>query len=351
MLADGRERSRRVVLVRGEPGIGKHRLLEEFKDRCQREGVDYFVATCFQGEEAAYAPLVPLLRSLLARVGEDSRRASAARPVLARILPDLAAEPPAAHAGPEDRLRWLEEIARFFREAAQGRRGYVLAVEEIQFATPEVLALIGYLARSVCLAGESGPPLLVVLSLRDAEVVSDELRALLADLSDESLLLSVPLLRFGAGEVREYVSTTLGMPDPPARLVKRLHARSGGSPFVLEELLKNLVEDGTIYYRGDRWRVRGLARLRIPDNVAKVIQARVQSLPDEEKNVLRIVAAYGEPVPVSVVDGALTGGAARVNDLLRPQVLVDPGGGHGDADSGPVCAVYPGVVGDGEQER
>ncbi|MEN8148502.1 MAG: sigma 54-interacting transcriptional regulator [Planctomycetota bacterium] len=326
VLADGRERSRRVVLVRGEPGIGKHRLLEEFKDRCQREGVDVFSATCYQGEEAAYASLVPLLRALLARVGEDSRRAADARPALSRILPDLGGEPPGPLAGPEDRVRWLEEIAVFFREAAQGRRGYVLAIEEIQFATPEVLNLIGYLARSVCLAGEFCPPLLVVLSLRDAEVTSEELRALLEDLGDESLLLPVPLPSFTRGEVAEYVSTTLGMPDPPARLIDRLYTRSGGSPFVLEELLKSLVEEGTIYYRGDRWRVRGLARLRIPDNVAKVIQSRVTALPAGEKNVLRVVAAYGEPVPVSVVDGALPGASSLVTDLLRRQYLVDPGG-------------------------
>jgi len=326
VLADGRERSRRVVLVRGEVGLGKRRLLAEFKDRCQREGVDFFSATCEQGEEAAYASLVPLVRALLARVGAGSRRAADSHDALARLLPEYTGEAPQPLAGPEDRLRWLEQIARFFREAAQGRRGYVLTIQEIQYASPEVLTLIGYLARSVCLAGEFSPPILMVLSLRDAEVVSREIRALLADLGDEGLLLSVPLPRFVRAEVGEYVRSMLGMADPPKRLLDKLFARSGGSPFVLEQLLRTLVEEGTIYHRGERWRVRGLTRLKIPDNVAKVIHARISALEGSERNVLRVVAAYGEPAPVSVIDGVLPDSVELVTNLVRRQYLVDPGG-------------------------
>ncbi|MHC4858578.1 MAG: serine/threonine-protein kinase, partial [Planctomycetota bacterium] len=325
-VLDGcRDDRRRIALVRGEAGIGKHRLLLEFQDRCQREGLDVFAAVCREGDESAYGPLEPVLRALLARVGPDSARARRARQPLSRILPELSVEAGLPDApglrGKEERLRWLEEIVQFLRDASQGERGYVLAFEEIHRAPAEMVELIGYLARSLCLGGEMCPPIQVVMSIRDGVEITPDLTTLLADLGIEGLLLPIQLKRLSEKEVGEFASAMVGFEEPPKRLVRTLFEKTGGNAFFLEELLKTLVEEGTIYYRNDSWRVSDLSRVGVPDSVAQVVVRRLAGLTADELATLEVVACFGEPIPRPVLESVVPGAAGVVPDLLRRHLL------------------------------
>ncbi len=329
---EGEGRRARIVLIRGEAGIGKRRLLREFCDRCQIEGVDYFSLAEFKGEQAAYAALEPVLRALLARVGPDSDRAQWGRAYLARVLPELAGEeqvpPVATLAGKEERLRWLEGVVRFFREASQGRRGYVLALEEAHRAPFEILELFGYLARSLLMGEGTSPPILLVASVQGNEEPPPELAGIIADLATEDLVHPIALDRFSEGEVSEFLRATLGIPDPPRRLVRMLNERTGGNVLFLEQLCAALVSDGTVYYHGDRWRVGDLSRVRVPRSVAQVVSARLAELSKVEVATLTAAAAYDEPIPTTLLTRLIPGARDAVTRLVRERILVQAAGGE-----------------------
>ncbi len=312
-----------VVLIQGETGIGKRRLLREFRDRAQIEGVDFFTVTGEEGEESAYAPLERPLRALLARVGPESESARVARPALSRILPELAAKEVEAgrSSGKTDRLPWLESMVRFVREAAQGPRGFVLAFEEIHRAPFEIVELFGYLARSLLMTGLGPPPILLVASMGGGEDPPAELAGILADLMTEGLVRPLRLERFNEGEVREFLRATLGLPEPPRRLVRMLHERTDGNVFFLEQLCAALVADGTVHYVGDRWRVADLSRVRVPKSVAQVVNGSLAELGGTEIAILMVAAAYGEPVPLTLLEELMPGARTSVERLLRRRVL------------------------------
>jgi len=315
-----------VVLIQGETGIGKRRLLREFRDRAQIEGVDFFSVTASKGEESAYAPLERAIRALLARVGAESECARAARPALTRILPELATKEDdgvEGAIGKAERLRWLEGLVRFVREASQGPRGFVLTFEELHRANFEIVEFFGYLARSLLMTGVRPPPVLLVASMGGGEEPPPDLAGILADLMTEGLLKPMTLERFDEQQVREFIRATLGLPEPPRRLVRMLHERTGGNVFFLEQLCSALVANGTVYYLGDRWRVGDISRIRVPESVAQVVSARLAELDGAEIATLMVAAAYGGPVPFALLERLIPEVRPATRRLLRRRVLME----------------------------
>ncbi|MCU0727562.1 MAG: protein kinase, partial [Planctomycetes bacterium] len=322
-------RDARVVLVKGEAGIGKARLLREYRDRCQQRGVDFFAAMCTEGEQPAYAALVGMFRGLLARVGRGSAQARRAGPALARVLPELS-----SGAGPEgesvapgaDPARWHEAITRFVRSAARGDRGFVLSFLDAHHATREMQDLIAYLCRAFSLSEEDAPPVQIVISISDETDPAAGFRTLLPDLARDGRLLVLSPPRLDEEGVREFVSSVAGLSEPPRRLVRLLLERTGGNPLFLEQWLRMLLEEGAIRRQDDRFRVLDLERTGVPAGLVELLERRVRGLDLRAVHTLEVLAAYGEPMGRDMLGKVVPGGAAAVDELVAASILMESEG-------------------------
>lgn len=277
----------RLVLLVGEAGIGKTRVLDEFLDRAQREDVLVLAGACLPLESATlpYAPIVDALHELVHATppAELDALLGPARGDLARLLPELAADaPPVPDGSPaterEARPRFFEHLLGFLERAAASRP-IVLALEDVHWADVASRDLLRFLVR-----GLRRSPVLVTLTMRTGE----PLRAVAgpnfpAELARVGGAVRIELPRFSEGEVRA-LATELTGAEPSSGLVRRLADRSDGIPFVVEQLV-------------DADQVSGI----VPPTLADTVHVRMEGLSPAGRTVLGIAAACGRRVDDSLV--------------------------------------------------
>ena len=270
-----------VVLVGGEAGIGKSRLISEVAARAEREAMAVVVGECLPLDdgELPYAPLVGALRSLLAQ-GERSELEAmlgSVREDLAVLLPDLASDRggvASPRLGEGSQARLFEQLLALLASAARARP-LVLVVEDFQWADRSTCDFFSFFIR----AARREPIALIVTYRSDELRRGHPLRHCMLELERTGWALRVELGPFTRAEVREQVAAILGE-SPPAALVDRLLERSEGNPFFTEELLASSSEPGE----------------PLPDSLRDTLLARVEARSAVVRTVLQIAAVTGRTV-------------------------------------------------------
>jgi tetratricopeptide (TPR) repeat protein len=304
-----------LVLLGGEAGVGKTRLVEQLAAAAQEQGTRVLYGGCVPlGEEGVpFAPVVEALRGLADQLdpAELAAVAGPARQELARLLPDLAwggaAAPAPAVAAVAGQGRLFERLLGVVQRLAT-TAPLLLIVEDLHWADRSTRDLLAFLATSL----RSGR-VLVVGSFRSDELDRlHPLRRLLGELGRNRRVVRLELARFSRAELAEQLAGLLGT-DPSVRLVDDVYARSGGNPFFAEELL--LAGEGA-----------GAGAL--PPSLREVLLARVVRLGDRTQQLLRVAAAAGsgatQPLLAAVAgidDQALLAGLREAVDqqLLLPE--------------------------------
>jgi tetratricopeptide (TPR) repeat protein/transcriptional regulator with XRE-family HTH domain len=310
-----------VLLVAGEPGIGKSRLLHEAVARAAGQGWTVLVGGCQRrGGQGLYAPLLGALqRHLQDQSPLELRPALRGCAWLVRLLPELAEGPieplPAWTLPPEQERRLMvEALGRYLANVA-GPAGTLLLLDDLHWADPDALDLVEALIRS-----GSNPELRVLGAYRDTEALATgPLAALLADLGRADLLTQHRVTALPTAEAEELLAVLLEMRemalDPDGALRERLLQRAGGVPFFLISSVRGL--------RG------GVGPAEVPGDLAQSVRQRVAALPPAARTVLGVAAVAGRQVDGTLL---LTTAAAPEEEVLaaleatcRAQVLEDAG--------------------------
>jgi len=282
-----------VLLLAGEPGMGKTRLLEEAVSRAAAGGWGVARGGCLRRAHDAYAPLSGALEDALARL-PAGQRAEALRQAgrVDLLLPELA--PPGgpgpgdggtpAGVQPEQQRRLLVSSAGRLLRAVAGPAGALLVLDDLHWAGPDAVDLLAAL-----LAAAGSPPLRVIGAYRDSETPA-RLDEFAADLARASLVRVLPLGPLtDADAERLLLQLAPEEEHMPAMLPAMLPAivrRAGGVPFFLVSYAEQVRDDG-----------QSGASLAVPWTVAQVIGQRVAALPDPAKELLSVAAVAGRVVP------------------------------------------------------
>ena len=288
-----------LLLLGGDPGIGKTSLCEAVTARAAASDVVTAWGRCYETEGApALWPWLQVLGVVLDRYPADVvAEAARGRADLARLLPELVERVPADVLGrlPDDsdsdaaRFRVYEAVSGFLAALAV-RTPLVLVLEDLHWADVSSLRLLQLLAASV---GSSR--LLVLGTFRDAEAdLSPALRDALAALARHGVTrLSLPGL--DQADVARYAELRTGVAVAPA-VARALHARTDGNPFFVGELVRLLESESSLD-------AAAMAeRIDIPDGVRDVVRRRIARLPEEAQSLLAIASVVGREFDVAVLE-------------------------------------------------
>jgi DNA-binding CsgD family transcriptional regulator/tetratricopeptide (TPR) repeat protein len=267
-----------VVLVGGEAGVGKTRLVAELTARCAADGTRVLTGGCVPVGDGAlpYAPIVEGLRALVGDLGASAVRGlvGPSWPELARLLPALG-EPQAGGGTPDQaaQARLFELLLGMLARLSQ-QMPVTLVVEDLHWADRSTRDLLAFLARNL-----RRERLLVVVSYRSDEPGTDWLGPYLAILDRSGPAQRVELPGLDRAETMAQLVGILGA-APPAELVDAVFSRSEGNPLFTEELL-GAIRAGS----GE-----------LPPTLRDLLHGRVQALPELARQVLAVVAVAGQRV-------------------------------------------------------
>ncbi|MCH7790628.1 MAG: AAA family ATPase, partial [Acidobacteria bacterium] len=239
---------RRAVLISGEPGIGKTRLVRETCRRAHSEGAVVLWGSCDDELGIPYQPFAEAFNRLV-RTTPSDQLAGLFGPLggeLVRMVPDLEQLVPGLDAPlqsePESERYRLFEAAKELIVSIAARSPVVLVLDDLHWAGKPTLLLLRHLLRDV-----ADIPLFLVITYRDTDLDrTHPLSDVLADLRRESGVTRLALTGLGEDELFEFMERTAGhtLGDEARELAGALHEETEGNPFFVGEVLRHLAETG-----------------------------------------------------------------------------------------------------------
>jgi adenylate cyclase len=300
-----------VVVVTGEPGVGKSRLAEETRRYAATGRVGWLHARCVSyGVSLAYRPYVELLRTQEENRPDDD--------AFARLLGLDVGDTDVAALEPEAFRRRLHEAFSSWLRGLAAESPTVLVLEDAHWADAASLDLSGELA----LLCAEVPLLLLLIARSDAHFT-------LSEIAPTGLPIHLEALDRSGVEL--LLSELLG--DAPPRLTDSVHDRAGGNPFFVRELVRSLQETGALWREEGSWRLgRDWTAEDIPSTVEGVLAARIDLLPRAAAATLQTASVIGRRIPVSLLERVASDVAelGPALDHLVDAGFLDPIGGDGE---------------------
>ena len=307
-----------AVLVSGDAGVGKTRLLSELADHAAGRGALVLIGRCLDVREGGlpYLPFAEALSPLSADEDPVVAEAVRLRPALARLLPQGAMPPVPGgeylvpdtsgerdvpyRVRPEQDLGQLQLFDAVLGVLTQlaGHRPVVLVLEDLHWADSSSRNLLSFLLNRL-----RGQRLLVIASYREEDVHRRHpVRAMLVELVRLPAVGQIELRPFGTAEARAFVEALADGPVSP-EILARIAERSEGNPFFAEELM-----------------AAGLECEDLPAGLAEVLLSRLERLSPETRRVVRTISAAGDSVAHAALAEVTGQDELALDEALREAV-------------------------------
>jgi DNA-binding SARP family transcriptional activator/tetratricopeptide (TPR) repeat protein len=316
-----------LVLLTGEPGIGKSRLADELATRAKTRGAQVLVGRCWEaGGAPAYWPWVQSLRAYARNTDDATVRSQlgAGAGDLAQIIPELRERFPDLPAPPPEsegaRFRMFDAVTAFLTSVAAAQP-LVLVLDDLHAADAPSLLLLRFVTREL-----SGSRLLIVGAYRDVDpTLTAALTETVSDLAREPVTRTLLLSGLGEPDVARFIE--LAAPATPApRLGAAVHAETEGNPLFVGEIVRLLVAERRL----DEPATKPIV---IPQSVREVIGRRLHHLSDRCNRLLAVAAVLGREFDLDALAGASGLGRGAILELLD------------EATEARVVSEVPGAVG------
>ena len=286
-----------LILISGEPGVGKTRMADEVAAAADAKRMAILLGHCSEHDEAvAYLPFVEILENFVDRasnadtlrvaLGEQASELARLIPKLKNILPEL---PPPLDLPPAQARRHLFNCFFDFVARIASQRPTLMILEDLHWADDSTLSLLDHLTQRL-----ANLPLIIIGTHRDAEVdVTHELAKTLEDLLRGRSATRIRLKGLPRDEVAAMLNSLSGK-SAPAAVVAEIFAETEGNPFFVEELFRHLEEENRLYDSAGQFRsALEIGELDAPPSVKLVVARRLARLNDLTQRMLATAAVIG----------------------------------------------------------
>jgi eukaryotic-like serine/threonine-protein kinase len=324
-----------LILIGGEPGIGKTHLSSALLDAARLRGAFVITGHCHEMEGSPpYAPFIDMLEHIARSLprdtfrhtlGDDAPEVARLMPELRRMFPDM---PPVLALPPEQQRRFLFNACRAFMERLARLMPVVALFEDLHWADEPALLLLQHLAQAA-----AGMPMLIVGTYRDVDLeVGRPCARMLEALLRQKLGTRILLRRLPVTGVEEMLAV-LSAQQPPRSLARMIFEETDGNPFFVEEVFRHLAEEGKLFdERGAFSLGQRVDQLVVPEGVRLVLGRRLERLTEEARRILTTAAVIGRAFSLKLLedlenarpDAALD----AVEEAERAHLVETEGGGR-----------------------
>ena len=308
-----------LVMIGGEPGVGKTRLAEELMAEARRRNMTALLGRCYEMEGAPpYIPFVEILEAavrlfpleaLRSTMGESAPDVAKLMPELRQLFPDI---PNPVELPPEQERRYLFNGMREFIGRAGRAQPLLLVLDDLHWADDSTMLLVQHIAQHL-----HEMPVLILGTYRDVELeVARPLARALDQLVRQRLAHDMSIKRLPEDGVAAMLRSLSGQ-EPPATLVQAIYGETEGNAFFVEEVFKYLAEEGRLFDAGGRFLSDfRIGELEVPRGVRLVIGRRLERVGEECRRVLTAAAVIGRGFSFELLEALGETGADAPLDAI-----------------------------------
>src|SRR5438093_7467995 len=307
-----------IVLIRGEPGVGKTRLAQELVLEARKVGMFDATGRCYEMEGAPpYIPYIEMLQQSLRRgpdafrtaLGENAGEVAKILPELRRVYDDI---PPPLELPPEQERLYLFNSILEFLQRVSGVIPLLQVVDDLHWADDATLMLLQHIAQN-----QDKMAILTVATYRDIELdAARPFAQTLESLVRQRLAHRIALKPLPEAGVEAMLRALTAQPPPPA-LVQAIYRETEGNPFFVEEVFQHLLEQGRLLDAEGHWRSDlQVGELDVPEGVRLVISRRLERVSEDCRIALTDAAVVGRDFGFQMLQALTELGADRLLDAV-----------------------------------
>ncbi len=326
-LARARDGHGQVVAIIGEPGIGKSRIIYEFRRSLEGERVTWLEGHCLAyGQSTPYLPMLEILSASFhieegdnplqvgAKLREGVRQIDPELEAIVPFLGDLFGLPADTEAlqrlDPKDRRQKTFEAIRTLTFAAASRRLHVVVVEDLHWIDKTSEDYLAFVVESLA-AG----PILLITTHRPGYAVR---------WADKTFHTQIALDLLSQRQAEAMVTAILGSQDPPREFCRIVQEKAEGNPLFVEEITASLLERDVLVREEGSLRWAGNLTVEVPASVQDIIRARIDRLEEPVKRTVQTAAVIGREFGYRLLAriSEMTGEVQRYLDTLTHLELI-----------------------------
>ncbi len=311
--------SKKDVLIGAPAGVGKSRLIEEFKIHSQLNELPFCQGVCVEQGMQPYEPLIRALEHTIPLASPESLDKHGPR--LAHLLPRLFERGIQAQADfdpVQQKITLFETVVSWLREIAS-QRPLVIFIDDLHWADLATLELFNY-----CIRGLEQSPVLMLGSFRDDEILGN---SPLWQTPEENLSVFLKLQPFTAEQMAELIQKMLRDVDWPEDFVPYFYGATSGNAFFIREMLQYLMEENLIQQRKGSWVIPdNYTAWQLPNSIGDTIRLRLNRLGDNAAELIQRLAVVGKRIVFPLLDHLAPDDSgdlfATLEELTERQFLV-----------------------------
>ncbi len=310
----------KIFIVRGGVGIGKTRLVKETLKKI--EGVHFLMGVAYGAlSEVPFSLAKDLIKYVYNNYRLELKEAlntldKFEMKAFSAILPEISKESAQIQL---DKYKLYDTFLKILKNLAVDRRAIVF-IDDLQWADESSVELFYYVIKN------STDSIKFYATFRIEDYIKDYIENLLTQFTRERLAAFLELGPFSYSASAEFITAIL-QEETSKEVFDFLHTKSGGNPFFIEELIKELYERGTLVYTGKGWVLKETEGISVPSTIAQVIKKKIHEV--EGDKVLEVAACIGHEFSPMVIEGVLGMDLGEVYDSIEKGIkkgLLDESG-------------------------
>ena len=289
-----------LVFVNGEVGIGKTRLTREASAYAHLRGMKVLNGRYPSLFTTDGIPPYVLWSEVIKEYVTVSTPEQVWRVIglypaeVCKLVPEvkqkLVAIPQSVPISPEhERHRVFEAVSQFITNISK-ETPLLVILDDLQWADQSSLLLLHYLAR-----GTQDEPLVILSAYRESDINEKHpLSSILMELNRERLVRAISLKRMSPNDITDMIKQSLEQDDVSIEFCQLVYEKTRGNPFFVEEVMKSLKEEQTIYREENKWKIKSVSSIEFPKSVKSVVKSRVERTDAECQNALVMASIIGE---------------------------------------------------------
>jgi len=294
-----------LLLISGEPGVGKTRLVREIVTQVEVSGGSALIGRSYADVNPPYSPFRQILHTVLSRLNEMNLVIpESVLQDLLTLTPDLRPDfPDLPEYDPYDSIHQQQRLFdqfMYFINLLTTNAPTLFVLEDIHWADVSSLKLLQYLVRNT-----RSQPIMILASCR--EVALDEARALhetFLDFQREKVGTRLKLKRLNRQETEEMLGILFAEAITP-EFLEGIYHETDGNPFFIEEVCKAIVESGKLTYEEGRWKRPSMEEVGVPQSIQVAIQSRLKTLSKMGQKTLAQAATIGREFDFCLLQRAM----------------------------------------------